>query len=179
MNGLSLLPIFLIGLLGSVHCVGTCGGIVSAFSGASGPARRMPIALQQTESGSVASGFVSILAYNAGRIGSYAAAGTLAGGASHGLQILAGIAQVQSVGYSLANLMRGTLGLYLMGVWHGLARLEALGQVLWRRIRPATKLLLPSDTALKMLALGGLWGWLPRGMVYAVLLTALPGEAQT
>lgn len=81
MNGLSLLPIFMIGLLDSMHCVGMCGGNVSAFSVASGPARRIPIALQQTESGSVVSGFASILAYNAGRIGSYAAAGTLAGGA--------------------------------------------------------------------------------------------------
>src|SRR5262249_8738841 len=29
------------------------------------------------------------------------------------------------------------------------------------------------DTPLKALALGGLWGWVPCGMVYSVLLTAM------
>ncbi len=173
MNGLNLLPIFLIGLLGSVHCIGMCGGIVSAFSVASGPARRIPIALQSVGSVRIFNGFASVFAYNAGRIGSYAAAGALAGGAARGVQMLAGMARLQSVGYWLANLMLVTLGLYLMGVWRGLARLEVVGQLLWRRIQPATKLLLPPDTPLKMLALGSLWGWLPCGMVYAVLLTAL------
>ena len=173
MNGLSLLPIFLIGLLGSVHCVGMCGGIVSAFSVASSRVRQIPIAVRHVRSGPALSGFAGLLAYNAGRIGSYALAGGLAGGVARGVQTLAGMARVQSAGYWLANLMLVTLGLYLMGAWQGLARLEAVGQVLWRRVEPATKLLLPPDTALKMLALGSLWGWLPCGMVYAMLLTAL------
>jgi sulfite exporter TauE/SafE len=34
MSGMSLLPVFMIGLLGGVHCVGMCGGIVGALSGA-------------------------------------------------------------------------------------------------------------------------------------------------
>ncbi|MCE2830705.1 MAG: sulfite exporter TauE/SafE family protein, partial [Oxalobacteraceae bacterium] len=42
MSLLSLLPIFLIGLLGGVHCVGMCGGIVGAFAVAS-PRRSIPI----------------------------------------------------------------------------------------------------------------------------------------
>ena len=29
---LSLLPVFLVGLAGSVHCAGMCGGIVGALS---------------------------------------------------------------------------------------------------------------------------------------------------
>jgi sulfite exporter TauE/SafE len=173
MNGFSLLPVFLIGLLGSVHCIGMCGGIVSAFSVASGTTRRIAIPVRQAGSGAGLRGFAGVLAYNAGRIGSYAAAGALAGGAARGVQTLAGMARVQSVGYWLANLMLVLLGLYLMGAWQGLARLETIGQILWRRIQPATKLLLPADTTLKMLALGSLWGWLPCGMVYAVLLTAL------
>jgi len=65
------------------------------------------------------------------------------------------------------------LGLYLMDVWRGLAQLEFAGQAIWRRIQPLTKFLLPLDSPLKLLAVGGLWGWLPCGMVYSVLLTAM------
>jgi sulfite exporter TauE/SafE len=60
-----------------------------------------------------------------------------------------------------------------MDAWHGLARLELLGQGLWRRLRPLTKSLMPLDSLPKMLVLGGLWGWLPCGMVYSMLLTAM------
>ena len=172
MVSLNLLPIFLIGLLGSVHCVGMCGGIVTAFSVAAGPARRIPIALQVTSSGGSGARLISVLAYNTGRIGSYACAGALVGGAARSAQLLVGLARAQSVGLWLANLMLIALGLYLMGAWQGLARLESIGQIAWRRIQPLTKRLLPADTPLKMLALGGVWGWLPCGMVYSVLLTA-------
>jgi sulfite exporter TauE/SafE len=60
-----------------------------------------------------------------------------------------------------------------MDAWRGLARLEQLGQGLWRRVRPVTGLLLPLDSPLKLLAMGALWGALPCGMVYSVLLTAM------
>ena len=32
MDGVQLLPVFLVGLAGSIHCAGMCGGIVSAMS---------------------------------------------------------------------------------------------------------------------------------------------------
>jgi sulfite exporter TauE/SafE len=35
------------------------------------------------------------------------------------------------------------------------------------------KTLLPLDSPVKALALGGIWGWLPCGMVYSMLLTAM------
>jgi sulfite exporter TauE/SafE len=168
---LQLLPIFLIGLVGSVHCIGMCGGIVGALSSAPGaqsaPQRVIPIATTlRRQAGTV-------LAYNAGRIASYMAAGALAGGLASGAYALTRIAALQVGAYWLANLMLVALGLYLMGVWHGLAHLEAGGQLLWRRVQPWTKALLPMDHPLKAFALGGLWGWLPCGMVYSVLLTAL------
>ena len=172
---LSLFPIFMIGLLGSVHCVGMCGGIVSAFSLA--PARRFPVAVVAAPPAVAQSGtldaMMRIISYNAGRIGSYAMAGALAGGIAGGARLLAGVSVMQAGGFWLANLMLVALGLYLMGAWQGLARLEAVGQSLWRRIQPLTKRLQPLDSPVKLLALGGLWGWLPCGMVYSVLLTAM------
>lgn len=177
MNGVSLIPIFMIGLLGSVHCVGMCGGIVGAFSVASAPARSFPVpvvaAAARVPGVGALDGALRVVSYNLGRIGSYAMAGSLAGGIARGARALAGVTVVQIGGYWLANLMLVALGLYLMDAWHGLVHLEAAGQILWRRIQPMTKYLLPLDSPLKLLAVGGLWGWLPCGMVYSMLLTAM------
>jgi sulfite exporter TauE/SafE len=171
MSAISLVPVFMVGLLGSVHCAGMCGGIVGAFSMA--PARTFPVAVVSLRSAAPAAALGRVLAYNSGRIASYALAGALAGGAAGGARALAGLAVVETIGYWLANLMLVVLGLYLMDAWRGLARLEQLGRKAWRRIEPVTALLLPLDSPLKLVAMGALWGWLPCGMVYSVLLTAM------
>ncbi|MCE3604151.1 sulfite exporter TauE/SafE family protein [Massilia sp. P8910] len=178
MSVLNLVPVFTVGLLGSVHCVGMCGGIVSAFSSvpaASGAARPFPVAVMTVRA--PAEGALRVLAYNTGRIGSYMLAGALAGAVADGLaggaRTLAGLSAVQAGGYWLANLMLVILGLYLMDAWRGLAKLETLGQGLWQRARPLMRYIMPLDHPLKMLALGALWGWLPCGMVYSMLMTAM------
>lgn len=178
MSGLNLLPVFAVGLAGSVHCVGMCGGIVGALSSTAGTAARrtIPIAPAAAAVLPAVSPFDSTLrvaTYNAGRIGSYMLAGALAGGLANGAANLARIAQWQSVAYLLANAMLIALGLYLMEAWRGLARVEAAGKLLWRHVQPAMKHLLPMNTLPKAFALGGLWGWVPCGMVYSMLLTAL------
>ena len=180
MTGFSLLPFFLIGLLGGLHCIGMCGGIVSAFSAASKPARAFPVAVTNVQLTNVQmpqtlglSNVALVFAYNAGRIGSYAVAGALIGGLAGSIRSLSNLASLQTAGYWLTNLMLVALGLYLMDAWRGLARLEKIGQILWRHIQPLMKPLLPIDNAGKAFALGGLWGWLPCGMVYSVLLTAM------
>ena len=169
MTALSLLPFFVIGLLGSVHCVGMCGGIVAALSVVPA-ARPFPVAVMVAVP---ADRMLRVLSYNAGRIGSYALAGALLGGVANGARMLTGLAAFQLVGLWLANLMLVVLGLYLMGAWQGLTHIESLGQSLWKSLQPLTRHLLPLDSPLKMLAMGGLWGWLPCGMVYSVLLTAM------
>lgn len=175
MNALSLVPMFLVGLAGSVHCIGMCGGIVGALSisGGTAPARPViAIAVARPASQTTSpSNVLRVLAYNGGRIASYMLAGALAGSlAGAGMLHLASL---QVAGYWLANLMLVALGLYLMDAWRGLARLEAAGNVVWRRVRPLLKPLMPIDTPFKALAVGGLWGWVPCGMVYSALLTAM------
>ena len=177
MSGASLFAVFMIGLLGSVHCVGMCGGIVSAISVASAPVKRFPVAVVADGGSVIGVGalhtVLRIVSYNLGRIGSYAVAGAIAGGVARSARTLAGVSSVQMGGYWVANLMLVALGLYLMGAWQGLTYLEFAGHGVWRRIQPLTKKLLPLDNSLKMLAAGGIWGWLPCGMVYSVLLTAM------
>ncbi|MGK5068386.1 sulfite exporter TauE/SafE family protein [Janthinobacterium sp. RT4P48] len=174
MNALSFLPLFMVGLAGSVHCIGMCGGIVGALSlgggaGAAAPARAV-IAIAVARP-ALQANVLRVLAYNGGRIASYMLAGGVAGGIA-GAGMLH-IATLQVAGYWLANLMLVALGLYLMDAWRGLARVEAAGNVIWRRVRPLLKPLMPMDTPFKALAVGALWGWVPCGMVYSALLTAM------
>ncbi|NRR29410.1 sulfite exporter TauE/SafE family protein [Oxalobacteraceae bacterium] len=183
-----LLPVFLVGLAGSVHCIGMCGGVVGALSAVSAPprgpamaqgrlagggaGRTIPIVAARPAAGRCGA-ILRLVAYNGGRIASYMLAGALAGGLAGGAAALSRLASLQLLLYWLANLMLVALGLYLMNAWHGLARLEQGGQRLWRQLLPLLRVLLPMDSAAKAVALGALWGWVPCGMVYSVLLTAL------
>ena len=63
-----LLPALLVGLLGSVHCLGMCGGIVTAFSSrVPAGAARLPARAAR-----------HAIAFHAGRLSTYAAGGALA-----------------------------------------------------------------------------------------------------
>jgi sulfite exporter TauE/SafE len=149
------LALFLVGLLGGTHCVGMCGGIVGALS-LGAPAR-----------------WSMHLAYNAGRILSYGVAGALAGALGAASLALDGPAPVRLALYLLANLMLVALGLYLLGVTRALAFTERAGQHLWRHIQPLTRRFVPAKTVAQAFPLGVLWGWLPCGLVYSALATAL------
>nr|ART40368.1 K339 [uncultured bacterium] len=150
--------VFLVGLLGGVHCVGMCGGIVSALT-VQLPRQKTPWSIH--------------LAYNLGRIGSYMSAGALMGAiGSFGL-LLDHWLPVQMTLYVAANLMLIGLGLYLTGMTQTLAFVELAGQWLWRRVQPLTRHFLPVHGMAQALPLGMLWGWLPCGLVYSVLTLAL------
>jgi len=155
------LALFLVGLLGGAHCVGMCGGIVGALAMGS-PAR-----------------WSMHLAYNGGRILSYAIAGGIAGALGAAGLGLEGQIPVRLVLYLFANLMLIALGLYLIGVSRALAFTERLGQSLWRRLQPLTRRFLPARHVGQAFPLGMLWGWLPCGLVYSALASALAaGSAQ-
>lgn len=150
-----LLSALILGLLGGGHCLGMCGGLMSALTLAIPAERR-------------AQRFQLLLTYNLGRIFSYAAAGLLLG--------LAGWALNNSPAAMLlriiAALLLVAMGLYLAGWWSGLTRIEALGRGLWRYIQPLTRRFMPVTNWPRALILGGLWGWLPCGLVYSTLLWA-------
>lgn len=162
------IAVFLIGLLGGVHCVGMCGGIVSALSA-------QPVVRQAGSS----SAFPLHLAYNLGRISSYAIAGAIMGAVGSLGLLFNNLLPIQMALYVAANLMLIALGLYLCGVTQSLAFTERLGQNLWRRIQPYSKRFLPARSVAQAYPLGLLWGWLPCGMVYGVLSTALLAGSAT
>ncbi len=156
------LAVFLIGLLGGTHCVGMCGGIVSAL-----PVNtvRMP--------GESRREWPLHLAYNIGRISSYTLAGAAMGAIGTVGMLFNDILPIQLGLYVAANLMLIALGLYLTGFTRALSGVEQLGHRLWARIQPLTRRFLPARTVAQALPLGLLWGFLPCGLVYSVLATAL------
>lgn len=156
--------LFIVGLLGGVHCLGMCGGIVGALS-----------AHQATPYGGQ---FVQQLAYNAGRILSYAAAGGIVGALGQAGFFVVG-RQLAPFHYLLANVMLVALGLYLLGIPGIIAPLERAGAILWERLQPLLRGLLPARTLGQSFAVGMLWGWLPCGLVYSALITALGAGSVT
>jgi uncharacterized protein len=153
----TLLAAFAVGVLGGVHCLGMCGGIVGAIS--------------VSHAGSAAPAWPRLLAYNLGRMGSYVIAGALAGWL--GAALLGALPQGQRVLELLAAVFLILLGLYLGGWWPILARLERFGGLLWRRIEPLGRHFIPVRHAGQAFVVGAVWGWLPCGLVYSVLVWTL------
>ena len=150
----------IVGLLGSSHCLGMCGGIVGALNmGIAGDLSSRPAAL-----------FSYQLAYNLGRICSYVLVGLLAGTLGARL-IELGLSPVAGKLFAAAFMI--ALGLYLANWWRGLAVLERLGARLWQHIQPLGQRLFPIQNQFQAFLLGSLWGWLPCGLVYAVVAWSL------
>ena len=162
MTDLSFFPAFLIGLAGSVHCIGMCGGIVSAMSFAI-PAQK-PI-------------FGYAVAYNSGRIISYCLAGALTGWLG---QL---VTQQSHLGLSILQFISAIfllmLAAYIGGWWQGLTKVERAGKYLWRHISPLGKAFIPFKTPLHALPYGMIWGWLPCGLVYSTLTWSLASGSVT
>jgi len=158
-----LLSALLVGLFGSVHCIGMCGGIVGMLTmGLSESARTTARTLVPF-----------LIAYNAGRIASYAIAGALVGLLGASASRFLSPADALSAGRTISGLFMIALGLYI-GAWSPvLVHLERLGEKLWRRIEPFGRRFLPAKNPLHALGLGLVWGWLPCGLVYSALAFAL------
>lgn len=152
MNEFSFVSAFLIGIAGSVHCIGMCGSIVGAFTFAI-PKSKSPTPF--------------LFAYNTGRIISYTIAGAITGllGQLFSLKVAGGIQFLTLIGGIFLLL----LGLYIGEWWRILTRLESAGAVLWKYIRPISKRFIPFPSPIYAVGYGLIWGWLPCGLVYSTL----------
>jgi len=159
----TLLSAFVVGLLGGVHCVGMCGGIVSALT----------FGLPRESRTRLGAMFPFQLAYNLGRIASYVVAGALMGGLGLLLAQVLPLYYAQKTLFVIAGLFMIALGLYLAGWWFGLTRLEEAGGRLWKRVEPLGRRLMPVKTSRQAFVLGLVWGWIPCGLVYSALIWAV------
>jgi sulfite exporter TauE/SafE len=160
----SIIAVFFVGLLGGVHCLGMCGSIVGILT----------VQLPKTK---ILWPFH--LAYSSGRVASYSLAGALVGLLGQAGLMFRDQVPIQHLLFALSSVMLIALGLYLAGMGNLVRRIEGAGRGLWQRIQPLTRGLFPVTTPLRAFLLGTLWGWLPCGLVYSVLVTALAsGDAK-
>jgi len=152
---LSYLTALLLGVFGSLHCMGMCGGIVGALSLNTQTGKNLPLQL----------------AYHLGRISTYGLIGLIAG--FIGLWISQSHDQASIILRSLSGLLLILMGLYLLGTTKALLWLEKAGSGLWKAVQPLTSKLLPVKDFKHALGLGLLWGLLPCGLVYSTLSWAL------
>ncbi len=159
---------FVIGLAGGVHCMAMCGGLVTALN-----LRPVGSPLLATPAPRRSELFLRQVFYSFGRVVTYACAGALAGAAGS-LGLLYGrVLPVRMVLLVLANALVILLGLYLAGLGTSVLALERAGGALWRGLRRLGVKIAPARTLPGAFGMGVAWGWIPCGLVYGVLATAL------
>jgi sulfite exporter TauE/SafE len=70
----------------------------------------------------------------------------------------------------LSALAFAAVGLALLGKVRGID--AGIGRLVWPRLAPLARRLIPARNFWQAFALGGIWGWMPCGFVYSVLLIA-------
>ena len=163
MHEFTYITAFTLGLMGGVHCVGMCGGIVGVLS----------FATQPHKNNTTFALFGLLLAYNSGRLLSYTLAGGLMGSLGWLVSIWTDIQFAQVLLQLTAAIFMLMMGLYISGWWMGLVKLEKAGAHVWKYIQPLAQKLLPVKSPLQATLLGLLWGWLPCGLVYSVLIWSI------
>ena len=154
---------FLLGFFSSLHCIGMCGGIIEALS------LSLPVEIRNHKPRL----FTYVLSYNIGRLISYGAAGLIAGAVGTSVLQSAGFDQGHAVLRVIGVCMMIAVGLYLSGWLPQLARVEKIGIPIWKRLEPIGRKLMPVTSIPRALSYGLIWGWLPCGLVYFVLIWAL------
>jgi sulfite exporter TauE/SafE len=160
---MTLLSAFLTGLLGSVHCLGMCGGIIGALT-MSLPKHR------QLSSRHI---WLYLLSYHSGRISSYTIAGILVNFLGTQLTSLLAPQTISKISVWVSGTFMILLGLYLGRWWQILAVLERLGHQIWCKLEPLGRGILPVRTWQQAYSIGLIWGWLPCGLTYSVLVLPL------
>ncbi len=140
---------FLVGLIGSFHCVGMCGPLV--------------LALPTTETGFI---FGRIL-YTTGRLLTYAALGILAGSFGHVLAT-SGLQRVVSISAGVVVL--------IMAVWPWIIKNHVVTQTGLYRFTGALKSMLRGfygqQSRMTLFLIGAVNGLLPCGFVYLAIVSA-------
>jgi sulfite exporter TauE/SafE len=175
---LHLSAAFVAGVAGSVHCVAMCGGIVGALSlrahresavaARAGAARAAEAPLRV---------FLHAGCYQAGRVAAYAVLGAIVGAMGAGLATLLDLRGIAVAMRIAAGLVMLSLALRALFGWRLLGGVERFGATVWTRLAPLARRKQVRGLAGSLL-LGAVWGFMPCGLVYSMLLfAALAGGA--
>jgi sulfite exporter TauE/SafE len=157
MNDSLIYMAFVTGLLGTGHCIGMCGGLVSALS--------------LSEAGRQGGWFFHLL-YNLGRISTYTFIGAVVGWLGSALAYTDRFKMVTRsllIGSDVFVILvgLGTAGLF---TWINVSKLDFPGPMKVMTLAVAGLRRLPP--AISALPLGLLFGFIPCGYLYAVAITA-------
>jgi len=157
---MDIIIFFSIGLFGSTHCIGMCGGILSALS----------IAISNKQSNNKKNKYCIL--YNIGRISMYVIIFII-------LSIISNLLDkaTSEITIKILRIISGFLlviiGLYLSNFWSGIIYLEKVGLFFWNSISILIKFIVPVNSYIKAYILGLIWGLIPCGLVYTTILLAL------
>lgn len=151
------LSLLLIGLLGSTHCIGMCGGLQQLF---------INMAPDNTQT--------TLLIYHLGRLTSYTIITLIVA------TILSRFA-AQTEGlipYALMIRLLAAVVMIWIGVKHFITiplpkHLSIATDKLWQWVRGLVQPLLPPKNRFQVFIVGLAWGWLPCSLVYSALTIAL------
>ncbi len=155
------LTLFAVGLLGSTHCMGMCGGLQQLF-----------VNMSPSQSKTV------LLTYHLGRISSYAIMAFL-------VSFLFTQFAEQTKGLvpyvTVVRLLAAVVILWL-GITHFIHLplphyLTIATDKLWQSIRRIASPLLPPKNIIQVFCVGMVWGWLPCSLVYSALAIALSANS--
>jgi len=155
-GGLTLGAALLLGFAASGHCVAMCGGISAALGVATAKRAdgrpRAPL----------------LVAYQVGRMLSYALAGGLIGGV---LGFIVGWLDIDAVRATLRALSALALIAAALVAFGALRDPGSrIGQLVWPRLAPIGRRLLPVTSVSRALGFGMVWGWMPCGFAYTMML---------
>ncbi len=156
--GLALGAAFVLGFVGSAHCLGMCGGIAGALG----------LSARRDGDEGFRPALMAVL-HSLARITSYAMIGAVVGGLGGsaegalgwgpGLRIFAGAVIVGQ-------------GLRVLGLDLGFSALERRGLAVWRRVSPYMRRVGAPGSLTRATAIGLAWGLLPCGLVYTAAATS-------
>lgn len=147
----------LFGLAGSLHCLGMCGGVAGlAMLVADAPPAQ----------------YRWLLAWQGGRMLSYAGFGALAGAFGLALRHLPAFTLVQGALIALTSVALLLSGSQLMGMRSPLQAMEQRGAIGFIRLLPLVRRWMPPRTPLRAAVMGGMWGMVPCGFLYTMLTAA-------
>ena len=157
-GGLTLGAALLLGFAASGHCLAMCGGISAALGLATGTRAdgRPRIAL--------------VVGYQAGRVLSYSIAGALVGGM---LGFIVDWLDVDAVRQGLRALSAAALVAAALVAFGALRDPGSrIGRLVWPRLAPLGRRLVPVTNFRRALGFGMVWGWMPCGFAYTVIVIA-------
>jgi sulfite exporter TauE/SafE len=157
-GGLTLGAALMLGIAASGHCLVMCGGISAALG------------LATAKRADGRSRMSLLVAYQAGRMVSYSIAGALLGGV---LGIIVRWLDFDAVRQGLRALSAVALAAAALVAFGALRDPGArIGRLVWPRLAPLGKRFLPVTSVSRALGFGMVWGWMPCGFVYTVIVIA-------